>query len=94
MCLVFSEFWYSMEDVLGMGGKYMFYKYRTASKVSEKVPALIVGIVTFVLKITSTVLYIAVSSWFGLFAVALPLKTIALCLVLIKCCIFAVNKSM
>lgn len=28
----FSEFWYSMEDVLGMGGKYMFYKYRTASK--------------------------------------------------------------
>jgi hypothetical protein len=26
-----------MEDVLGMGGKYMFYKYRTASKVSQNV---------------------------------------------------------
>jgi len=28
----FSEFWYSMDDVLGMGGQYMFNKYRKASK--------------------------------------------------------------
>jgi len=28
----FSEFWYSMDDVLRMGGSYMFYKYKTASK--------------------------------------------------------------
>jgi len=27
----FSEFWYSMNDVLGMGGQYMFNKYRQAS---------------------------------------------------------------
>jgi len=28
----FSEFWYSMDDVLGMGGQYMFNKYRKASQ--------------------------------------------------------------
>jgi len=28
----FSEFWYSMEDVLGMGGQYMFNKFKQASK--------------------------------------------------------------
>jgi len=28
----FSEFWYSMDDVLGMGGQYMFSKYKQAAK--------------------------------------------------------------
>jgi len=28
----FSEFWYSMDDVLRMGGHYMYYKFRSASK--------------------------------------------------------------
>jgi len=28
----FSEFWYSMDDVLGMGGQYMFNKYKQAGK--------------------------------------------------------------
>lgn len=28
----FSEFWYTMEDVLNMGGKYIFDKYQAASK--------------------------------------------------------------
>ena len=32
---MFSEFWYSMDDVLGMGGQYMYYKYRAASKVHK-----------------------------------------------------------
>ena len=32
---LFSEFWYSMDDVLGMGGQYMYYKYRAASKVHK-----------------------------------------------------------
>ena len=30
----FSEFWYSMEDVLKMGGPYMYGKYEKASTVS------------------------------------------------------------
>jgi len=28
----FSEFWYTMDDVLGMGGQYMFSKYKQAAK--------------------------------------------------------------
>jgi len=28
----FSEFWYSMDDVLGMGGQYMFNKYKQVSR--------------------------------------------------------------
>lgn len=31
----FSEFWYSMEDVLRIGGNYQYYKFRKASKVSN-----------------------------------------------------------
>ena len=28
----FSEFWYSMDDVLGLGGQYMYRKYKQASR--------------------------------------------------------------
>jgi len=33
----FSEFWYSMEDVLRMGGPYMYDKYREASIVRNRI---------------------------------------------------------
>jgi Golgi nucleoside diphosphatase len=32
----FSEFWYSTEDVLKMGGKYVPGKFRAASKVGQR----------------------------------------------------------
>lgn len=32
----FSEFWYSMEDVLRIGGPYIYDKFRAASKVKPE----------------------------------------------------------
>ncbi len=73
-----------------MGGKYMFYKYRTASKVSQKVP---VRLLQQVLERLFEKWYIAVSIFPSGLDVACTVKQLLCAQCLSSVCIFAVNIS-